>query len=1661
MGPLRSTSHYLLKTLLAIFIIGLLLVNGTFTLWAQQEDTTNHNDIRNREFIFAEEAPATLFNLSRNDESVKLAIQGNWETGITAQEGIALTELGLQAATTNNPLLFTQTVDLTLSLWIKDHWFVEASFLDDYELNTYRAGYQGSEEEPLQYLGIGNTGLDFPRFPYLDMGGSSTSSFGMYNKWKFTFHNDTNPSQPSTLILHGILRYDSAKLQEKNYIGNREITTETINVSEMIRGYSFVLPDTDLDTVPVLYIEDSSGDQVDENGSRWRLAKTSEYAASARDGIIEITNASVLAVGRRLAVAYRKSNIDKPWETSLGTYGNTSTAGSGFLGTVQEYFNTSSGTKIILRDYPQPGQKDQGKLKTDNNKPATVTIGGIPALVIWEGGTFSPFERLSRYRIQTGSSSTVKLINTATGTENRDFTMESASSLIHTEGSSTSASTALYELVTANGTYDPRSPESCWPLVKVYPELYLPASKATSINVQILITTYGSPGVFSIGTNVLPGSVQVYRNGLPDPLVRYNAETGEVVLSNKPQPYEHIRIQYLQRTEERRFGSLAAGLGAQYTSGGPFSADLAIGLRWNVNPEAFSEGDTTSPGTVGLSGALKWNWEHLSIQTTAGLLYRQEDTTGLYRILGMEGSQYAESFPTTGFYQSPVPTSLNDFLATSPTLTSSNQAPLVYRSYTSTDILGISTLNDISWSGARVISDKTGPYLVQDNTLDTRVLVGEATYSDETFWAGFQLPLEHAASALAGARKITIPYRFYDVPSSLNGITVKVYLQIGALDGATSTTTTSTESTINLTGWENSALVLTVPLFDSTSPSVGVLPTQWQTATITLSDTDRRALANARSMRLVVVTGGTDYQFRTRILLGPPVVSGTSMRPIIVSGGQPLSAITDTAQSVDAAEVGDPMLRNRFRDTIDTLHPEGNVQRVLEVHFSDLLNATGVGVDSRIALPFLGNYRTLQLFVRGPKATNYDQNTMQNGVLSLVIAQDSDSFSSPILRARIPIAVFTADEWSKVEIRYNDQNPQVLVDGAVISGALVTFDAVQGASPSQRSGDQTYQYLAVYLLPPANNEALPNGTFAIDEILLTEPVASFQGHSGIYAQWTNQGPLITIRNIPVLSNLNLASYSEGFYQSPIEAPYPTTFGNVSNQTKTTFSLLWIPIELYGGITLNSYDMAWNGGHKITLPIGPIQVIDDYDVSQTSYNHQNTISIDIHTSSTKTPLLFTSLSATSAQEDLVVQRAWNITQKGFYKRFFLESSGDLTYKHTTDTYFSNSNTTYIQTWNHSLSDLTPDVGTTENNRSSSLRLKGGLTPQTFGFITDAIFTSNAKKSLISTEQGLTHRLSFPFSIQSIKGILEHTRQTNQTITEYGIDITSDLYQYTNFIKNTYNLYILPPGYSLLTQNLENMMNRSQQNQGDTFRRLTFTDTISFSLQLPSPTGPWGLLFPAKTQTKVSRIGDLHYTSYTDKLSWDSTISASAVNLFGSYGYTPMFSFYRDDEYTQQLNLNVSWVDRELSAWKTGIHQTADFYGFSGSTLEVSHILYLMQTGWSDSLSLSWAHPAPKSLLGVLFKGIIATNTFQKALPAVISYSETAPELIQKESLETKIDSNSSNDSLIWDTTARHESILRIKNQLNITAFGSVAYSQNITENTFTLIGSTGIYIKIQF
>jgi len=237
-------------------------------------------------------------DLGLGDSSVSLQLNGRWRGTLNAGLGFSVTPFGTEALSGDTPF-FTQEGDLSLSLWIQNRWFLEANFMDNSSLNTYRLGYQGLEGEAVRYVGIGNTGLDFPVFPYLDLGGDSPSSFGAYGHFSV-----------GNLSLHSLLRFDAAAREERVFVGDRERSFGFIDLSRPQRGSSFVLPDTGIGDVEI-YIQNNGGNLLDSEGRRWRLAEDSEKGISAVNGLVELSlgryTAGISEPDGMIAVSYTKA----------------------------------------------------------------------------------------------------------------------------------------------------------------------------------------------------------------------------------------------------------------------------------------------------------------------------------------------------------------------------------------------------------------------------------------------------------------------------------------------------------------------------------------------------------------------------------------------------------------------------------------------------------------------------------------------------------------------------------------------------------------------------------------------------------------------------------------------------------------------------------------------------------------------------------------------------------------------------------------------------------------------------------------------------------------------------------------------------------------------------------------------------------------------------------------------------------------------------------------------------------------------------------------------------------------------------------------------------------------------------------------------------------
>jgi hypothetical protein len=1621
------------------------------------------------------EAASELAALELGDSSVSLFMSGYWKGSLQANWGIAFTPLGTTAISGDSPLLFTQETDLTLSLWIRERWFVEASFVDDYDLNTYRAGYQGLEGEVIQYAGVGNTGLDFPKFPYLDLGGDSPSSFGFYGRF----------GTPD-LSFHTLVRYDAAAREERVFVGDRERTYGYLDLSRPLRGVSFVLPRDNIPAVPEVYIQDEKGPLTGSIGGKWRRAEASEYAASARYGLLDLrlgsyTGGSAEPQGM-VAVYYPGADSS----VAGGDYGNPAT----FLGEVQDHFPSS----IVLTQYPQPGQRTVA-LGNSANVPGTVIIDGITALVIYEPGTFSPFERQSRYHAPASSSDSAALVRLSTGTVVPGYEVvpleEAANPTDPSLSLPAETSRGIYELFQGASSNNRRDPKDRWPLAggaESWPELYLPGKKSFTADLGLRFTNYGSAGAYYIGTDVVPGSVQVYRGGLLDPNFSFNPSSGTVSLGNPALFNETIRISYLKRTQERRLGSLAAGIGAVWDPEGVFSGKLALGLRWNLSSDAYSEEGASSPGSVGLGAEARWDMEQLKAGLTLGLAYEQPDTTDLYRITGMEGNEIVLALPPG-----------NSFISETPAVTPlviagalQSRAPLVYRNYRETSVLGTSSLNSIE-SGASVVSGQSGPYPAMDSSLSSQVLVAEFALNTNQNWTGFEVPLGADGEILEQAQEIRIPFRLYDFDQTLAENNLKVIFQAGSL---------LEENSLPL---ENPNLVMEeiIPFFNPSDPSDPHYKPfgNGAVASIPLNDEDRRKLKNATYLRLLIYLKSGSVPLSGRVLLAPPIVMGAGFRPVTVDGNgiklasdpspPPLPSSVWVTETLD-----DFNLSSRYGDLIDKLHGEGGKnQRVLELSWEDLSSSQGVGADGRVGAIPLDNYRSLSFFVRRPKAKSAaDQLDLNKATLCFILGRGPGSFNNPretALKAEIPLAAFdtagiTAGNWTKVTIRYRGKNKGVFLDDTRVAEVEYRPEVYGAASNADSLAGGQSSYMAFLLLPGTAD--LPDGTMALDEVILEEASPSYRLNAGGTAEWRKPGAILELGNTEVLSDFFISTALEtGAKGDPFnsEEGEEGSF-NMSGRSRGEISFLGARISgnysyaLSTGNYSGETGYTWSAGHGISRAWGPFSVQENFADSPggKTMNHKFALAL--------TAPFRSGLSGEMLYEDNKLSRKWETSFGGNpAKKIPLDISLTAGAGWTETTRGPEKNLpSYGGAWAGSWESLVPDSGYGASRRESRMLFKTTLGTDPVGAELSLEGSTNFSRFNKTTQGSTLARLDIPWSPQfnsrTYRFLFRGEREYRRTLLYDSVDIRDDEEKYAESLRDSLPLMFSVPFYSLFNPNMGKTMTDSNSAflSGASGNSLLnygqFGDRFEFSLRMPENYGLSSIFIPSRISGRINRVLEQKLDTPSDTLNLGGGLGFSSINIFGAFGAAPLFKFYQSDEFSHSIDTAVAMPRGEKNSWKVQAEQAMNFHGFTGAELALTNTFTISSTNytgtgnrWTESLALEWIYPMKKSLLGALYSKFTGLAKSQSSWLALAGLAAAEYEQIRKETLEFVFEHVPAASAAYSDDYNRyslifgHESSIRVFGRLNLAVFAKLNISEDSNTRILSFLASVGTTLNVSF
>ena len=1614
-------------------VIILILILAPVMGFAQEESPAtelNLDELRRRIF---NEAPEEIFNTSIGDSSVSFFLTGSWKGDLHSNFGFSVSPLGTGFVSPETPLLFKQEVDLLMSLWINNRWFVEVNFLDDSNLNTYRAGYQGLQGEFLQYAGIGNTGLDFPSFPYLDLGGDSPSSFGFYSRF----------GSPQ-LNIHALLRYDAASREERIFSGSRERTYSDLHPQNSIRGVSFVLPDIDIDPEVIIYIEDEKGSILDTSGRRWRFALHSEFAVSRHNGLLELSTRPQGMV----AVFYTKSG-ERPWNISMGSYDGMS---YGYLSEVQNWFDSSPGRdKIKLEEFPQCGG-------SQSERPGEVIFGTNHALVIYQPGTFSPFERRNRYDAASNTTERAALVSISSGTEINNFSLvllESTAIEDIFTFSATVSQRGVYELV-RSGNINRRDPGVIWPLAAQHdtvagmPEVYLPSRGNVSGDVIIRFTNYSSSSGYYIGTDVIPGSIQVWRSGIQDTNFIYSSSSGEVIISGSVGINELIRITYLKISEGTHLGSIAAGLGVIYKNGSnPFSAQAAIGVRWNLTEDSFTEYDLSSEGSVGLSAKAALDYDYLNAHVTGGFAFVQTDTTGLYRAAGMEGNETILTLPAETSFISNPPSSV---IADDYDFNVINRSDLIYRNYYDNNILG-NTLMSLDWN-APVVTQINRPYPVKDSKLgDTTVLAAEFNIKSGG-WTGYQVPLFNSSQILSNVREIEIPYRFHNYNND-NPENFRIIIQIGSLSGK------------DFAFIENKDLIWEKTLFkDDWNLIPPVDPNGYYSnidfnynpriARFILNDEDRLKMGDAKNLRIIIIYEG-DGELTGRVLLAPPIIKGASFRAVTFNGNNisEIQNILSGENRVTAVETIDPLLASAYSEIITRLHPVQNTQRVLKVDWENMGQGISAGFDGRIGELPLSDYRELSFFVKGPQPDI-------TGTLSFTIASGPDSLQDFILNTEIPLAVFTPGKWSKVTIRYQGGGTGITVDGINIPNADLRYRQLSVLNDSY---ERRTSYIAV-LVNPENGDlpqALEDGSISIDEIILEDSILFYRMNAGAGVSFSRPGTFVSIGNSALLADFSVYSLVESEARANSDVQDQQFSGSMINRSGAEVSFLGVKVSGNFAFTAAEDTFIWRADHSISRSFGPLTIKEVFYASpmENTVNHGfNAVFLSD---------FYTEFKADTLYNFSRLRQRWNLNFGYRSENQLIPAAAVNTEAVWTRNENIKEDAGYGELWIDTWALLVPDNGSGADSRRTNAQIILTQRTRPVGAVVTLEGNTNFSGVNNITRSESTAFLDVPVMINNVNFVLRSGRGFKKHIFYSGENVFDDGTRFFESIDDSFPVWGVFPIYSLFAPELNVAFEKGLNNPAS--KDLTFytslNDHFSTRINIPQFYNLLSFAVPSRITFGLERTLEQKMDTNTDRLNIGGSLSFSSINMFGAMGYKPLFNFYQTDEYSHAIDAAFIFPRDEEISWRIQSVLGAGFRGFSGSVLNFVNTL-TMRTGrqpsadqiyWIESFSAAWEAPTKNSMLSLIYDRIAASAEKQSSWLNLSSVFGLNYEQLRRESLEFVIDKSTDNHR--WNISAGHEEVVRILGRVNFTTFIKLRCSEDIEKETFMFDILLGTTLRLSF
>mgnify|MGYP006269738293 FL=1 len=1451
-----------------------------------------------------EEAPPAVFDLDTGNTEVDLFLFGTWTARSQLATGLSIApDTGITAPSPYPGFeteFFAQSVDLTLSLWLFQRYFFEASVADESDINTIAAGYYAAGDELVRELVFGNVPLAVQPYPY-QYAGSPRARAGATPNPAAVLRLATAATYHELLV-----RLENSQAREAVFLGGRRLDQDRRGAGAWLRRRAFVLPDRPVQDLEVL-VADPDGSVA--AGSGWegaprfrRLAESDgDYVVDRSAGTLRLSE-SVAESGRTVAVFYRtaggapvgagSAGIESMVPLDADSLSPTSGARIDFSFSSDRLFDLLTGTTA-------GGDPDQGPPLDAYRLPLA---DGRNALILARRGLWSPFEAANLYALPEGLSGSddslrVELVRRGTGDP------------IDNAGLYQLRRIPDRALVEVTAGRDPESLEYRYPFAARPPRtasaaIYGPNARRSDdpSDVDLLVRTAGSAteaGEVQLDGAVVPGSLSVSVDGRTLDGFSFDPASGLLTLPDSVSPSSRVEVRFREFVPGEGGSDLVVVSGNTWQPREELSMSLAAGLRWTLSDRSFSTAEDEHPGSVTLSGGVSHQGERLELEVDGAVQLTQADTTGLLRLAG--------AGPET-LRLAPDAENLFPSAADAGTLEPADRVLPPYRDAWSVDALGnVSLLTyaqqlpaDEPGSGARV-----GPWLANssDAAYTGPVAVTEWDTLAPEAWAGTLLRFTESPTDLRDIGTLAFDYRLLPPAGSTaqpGGGTLELLIRVGATDedldgdGVLDEGRSRSDPLLefNAAGVARAAGQDAPGLAAAHSEDAngnGVLDPAgaggllertlspnsasgaWQRASVDLSDlssAERQLLADSSAVEIVVrnTDGGTGVS-GGRLLVGAVELSrsGSGVRLLADGNG------SARASRAEDPQAGDQSLRSRYPRVGERLAGTADEQRVYTLDWSGG-DGTEVTLELDTAAVTTGRYATIGVYLYlddSAEAAGSDDE------LRLRLTPYRGAPASETLQVTVPADELTGG-WNELSIP---------------DGAAPRIDGRPAGSVDQRPAAGTVlRRMEVSVL------GMSQGRLLVDELHARDPQVGLAGAAGLELTWRDTVETGALAGLSYQLRQDLGVQTDAF-----RAANTTSVGRALAGTSSV-ELSRGRVQVGGEAGLRSTAGTVDGrfGHRLTVPLAPEGRVSVSEQFLRDYDRRAPVETRSLSLRLAAPPLDAQVQADGRADARETSQEWRMLLTPALPdalRVALSASASVVALDRTAEPGD-----YAERWAASTGRLVPtELDRGRREREQELGLEGALRDWSYRL---AGGTTGAGSVTGLQEHRMVLGSNLPVDIRPSgrrpwRVSLSYDRRWQRGEAAGAGSFAGDRRDWAERFADEPLALLAPPFLEFFQPpadlGLAGALPTDGSRNYDARAGLSYSRAVGSRLE--------DLLVPSSAELSLGRDRSWEADSRADQRSWQAEFTAVAINLFGSSGSRPRSTRFESDEYRNALLLEL--------------------------------------------------------------------------------------------------------------------------------------------------------------